>query len=126
MILKAGRVWTVEMWSTNYRSPYENLKRFRRDEQLGVQAQFQTEVAMKRFRNSVLLCLGTSVVVALGTWFLLTGTRAEAQTGVKALQAKVTAVVSVPGGRELTRWEDPEYGIVCYLNPAGFFACVKK
>jgi len=84
---------------------------------------------MKRFRNSALLCLGTSVVVALGTWFLLTGTRAEAQTGVKALQARVTAVVSVPivpgGGSEFTRWEDPEYGIVCYQR-FGTLACVKR
>ena len=75
---------------------------------------------MKRFRNSVLLCLGTSAVAALGTWLLLTETRVEAQ-GPKQLTATVTAVLAVPGETgELKRFEDPEYGIVCYLLPSGF------
>jgi predicted MFS family arabinose efflux permease len=62
---------------------------------------------MKHWRGITFLCLGVSAVIALVAWFRLVDTRAEAQ-GPKALTARVTAVLDVPGRGKLTRFEDPE------------------
>jgi threonine dehydratase len=61
--------------------------------------------------------------VVAGAALLLRTEVAQAQQSA----FKVTGSLALPGlGASLSRMEDEEAGVVCYVAPSGFFSCLKK
>ena len=86
---------------------------------------------MNRSVTSKLFYLTAGASIALFALFLLRTPTVHSQVQTpKQLTWSVTATLAGPRGRVAHyRTEDPEYGIVCYVEHSdlsGMFACVKK
>lgn len=68
--------------------------------------------------------IATSILLIAAVW-LFPQRDSQAQA-VKQLHAPLTALLQVPGHGRFTRFEDPEYKVVCYLSEGGAFSCVKQ
>lgn len=77
--------------------------------------------------QSKLLIIIATISVILGGAIAFGFGSAEAQpTGAKQIKLVITGEGIIPeGGGPVARFEDPEYGVVCYFLSMGV-SCVKK